>query len=389
MRVMRVMRVSMRVVLAAVFVALAVLPLSAPSVRADDAPTLIAVETDLQLGEATEFTLVYEDESFQGFKVTVPSSAKALHIHTYGCTSGVELYLFLDRPIGSREWDAATYEAATGRFDERLAIDRNSRPRLRAGTYYVYVMSYYEDDEITGTIVATLDDPPPVPSVAKPPYRAMSGLKPLERAFDATVRVDGDLGGGSGSVLTPNGYVLTNLHVLYDDETDSLQADDIYLSFSDDYRRPPRQTHIAELVEYDELLDLALLLITHTIEGAEVSSSLKLTWMQLGDPSKLEFDEALRVIGFPAVGGERDLSSLTLTRGIVSGFSYEDDTMSWIKTDCVINSGNSGGAAVNAEGELIGVPSMTIEDESDVLGYVRPVSAMPAAWRETIKKNLK
>jgi S1-C subfamily serine protease len=52
-----------------------------------------------------------------------------------------------------------------------------------------------------------------------------------------------------------------------------------------------------------------------------------------------------------------------------------------IKTDAEITSGNSGGAAVDAEGRLIGIPASTIENGAGQIGFVHPVALVPEAWR--------
>src|ERR687897_1850015 len=69
----------------------------------------------------------------------------------------------------------------------------------------------------------------------------------------------------------------------------------------------------------------------------------------------MNFGEPVHVFGFPAIGS----GSLTYTVGIVSGFLFEEgiDGTAWINTDAVTSGGNSGGAAVNDAGQLIGVPT--------------------------------
>jgi len=79
------------------------------------------------------------------------------------------------------------------------------------------------------------------------------------------------------------------------------------------------------------------------------------------------------------------LASVTLTRGVVSGF---DTTKSGVvlKTDASIGAGNSGGAALDAGFHLIGVPVGAVEDAevTSQLGYVLPVSLIPAEWKRRI-----
>jgi hypothetical protein len=79
--------------------------------------------------------------------------------------------------------------------------------------------------------------------------------------------------------------------------------------------------------------------------------------------------EEIFVIGFPNIGG----SSITISKGIVSGFTKASG-VSWIKTDASISGGNSGGAAVNEKGELVGVPTMASAGEDGEIVDCRPVT---------------
>ena len=82
--------------------------------------------------------------------------------------------------------------------------------------------------------------------------------------------------------------------------------------------------------------------------------------------------DTIIIIGFPGLGG----SSLTVTRGIHSGIArFTDDPGSFIKTDTEINRGNSGGTAINAAGELIGIPTAGRFDREapGKIGLVRPI----------------
>jgi putative serine protease PepD len=89
--------------------------------------------------------------------------------------------------------------------------------------------------------------------------------------------------------------------------------------------------------------------------------------MRIGDP--------IAILGFPGLGGDTP----TFTRGTVSGFLPDNSIhqdFGWIKTDAEVNRGNSGGMAINANGELIGVPTMAAVD-TEVTGKIseiRPIN---------------
>jgi len=98
----------------------------------------------------------------------------------------------------------------------------------------------------------------------------------------------------------------------------------------------------------------------------------------------------MHVIGFPGVGGFESRTSISVARGIVSGFVTDaDGDLAWIKTDARINMGNSGGAALAGEDLLfVGVPSMEAVIDDDTLGYCRPTTRIPADWMDLILDEL-
>ena len=142
---------------------------------------------------------------------------------------------------------------------------------------------------------------------------------------------------GSGVVVTRDGYVLTNNHVVTGGNPRA-RVDEVSVVLND--KRELR----ARLVGTDEMTDIAVLKIA-------ASDLPALTW---GDSSKLKVAEWVLAVGNPYQLNQ------TVTLGIVSATgrrlggtlaSYED----FIQTDAAINPGNSGGALINARGELIGI----------------------------------
>jgi Do/DeqQ family serine protease len=143
---------------------------------------------------------------------------------------------------------------------------------------------------------------------------------------------------GSGVIVSPDGYILTNNHVVTgEQERVSIQQLDIVVSLGD------KRSMRAQVVGVDPTTDLALLKI-------DAHNLPTMTW---GDSSKLKVAQWVLAIGNPYQLNE------TVTLGIVSALGrnniglaqYED----FIQTDAAINPGNSGGALVSAQGELIGI----------------------------------
>ena len=151
---------------------------------------------------------------------------------------------------------------------------------------------------------------------------------------------------GSGVIISPDGYIITNNHVVAD-------ATDIKVTMSD------RRILSAKLIGTDPLTDLAVI----KIEGSNFPN------VPLGDSSQLHPGQTVLAFGNPF--GFR----FTVTRGIVSALNrpnpYNDDPRKpgqYIQTDAAINQGNSGGPLVNARGEVIGINTFLISPSGSFSG---------------------
>ena len=139
---------------------------------------------------------------------------------------------------------------------------------------------------------------------------------------------------GSGVVITTQGHVVTNYHVIEG-------ASDVQVLSQGQYLR-------AEVVGFDELTDLAVLRVTEDVT---------LPAVKMGDPQQVRVGDWGIVIGNPLGKQFAD----TVTVGVVSALNRELEGSSIVKmlqTDAAINSGNSGGGMFNTKGELIGIPSL-------------------------------
>ncbi len=156
---------------------------------------------------------------------------------------------------------------------------------------------------------------------------------------------------GSGSIISKDGLILTNAHVVDDryDEYDRLGV--AVLNRTD---QPPEMSYLAEVAAVDYALDLAVIRIVSDLDG--VPQEVDLPTVEVGDSDNVEIGDHIRILGYPGIGGE----TITFTDGVVSGFTSERGLTgrAWIKTDATIAGGNSGGMAVNDQGQLIGVPTI-------------------------------
>ncbi len=105
--------------------------------------------------------------------------------------------------------------------------------------------------------------------------------------------------------------------------------------------------------------DLALLHVESDAAGNVIKGSFVFPAIEIADSHKLKLLDDLFIIGFPQKGG----STVTVNRGVVEG---RDILGNWIKTDARVIHGNSGGAAVNSEGKLIGIPTKVVADEQPI-----------------------
>lgn len=148
------------------------------------------------------------------------------------------------------------------------------------------------------------------------------------------------VGTGTGVVFTEDGYIVTNAHVIYDNQYGYGLASEINVLLGDD-------VYEAETIGYDVDCDLAVLKID--AEG--------LAPAEFGDSDKLNLGEDVTAIGNPL---GLDLMN-TVTKGIISGLNrnitINDKSMNLIQTDTAINSGNSGGPLINKYGQVIGINS--------------------------------
>ncbi len=182
---------------------------------------------------------------------------------------------------------------------------------------------------------------------------------------------------GSGTIISPDGLILTNCHVAdpirYGLPAESVPDYDflgIGLTVRSD--RPPQLAYLGKVVQADPYLDLAVMRITHTTDLNPVSGDeLNLPSVEIGTSADLIVGDDINIFGYPGIGGE----TVTFTRGVVSGFSLDAAITgpAWIKTDASISGGNSGGTAVDEGGKLIGVPTQAGVGGDTGLVDCRPV----------------
>ena len=188
--------------------------------------------------------------------------------------------------------------------------------------------------------------------------KSVVGISKLEQSGTSIFLGDSEskLGLGSGIILTDNGYILTNQHVVGN------KYSNCYVTLENG------KSYNGSVVWADSNIDLAIVKIMAN----------DLDYIELGDSDSITLAEEVYAIGNP-IGIE---FQRTVTKGIISGIdrtikldengeeSYMEDL---IQTDATINQGNSGGPLVNQKGELIGINTVKIT-EAEGIGFAVPVN---------------
>ncbi|MCL5429496.1 MAG: serine protease [Chloroflexi bacterium] len=213
-------------------------------------------------------------------------------------------------------------------------------------------------------LAACAAPPAPTPTAAPSPTSTPSQFRNAAVPFEAVVQIwaefydeSGELQigwTGSGTIISGDGLILTNAHVVLPDRYFPVDALVVAQTLSQEQEPEPR--FYAEVLQADAALDIAVIRVTQDYGGNPIdTASLNLPHVPLGDSDQLNLGDALTILGYPGIGGD----TVTLTRGEVSGFTSQPDygQRAFIKTSATIAGGNSGGLAVDDAGELIGVPT--------------------------------
>lgn len=167
-------------------------------------------------------------------------------------------------------------------------------------------------------------------------------------------------GSGSGTVISNDGLIVSNHHVIYDDnEQKPLDTFEICITF--DVQNEPDCSYTARLMDHDKNLDIALLKINNKDIFNQSVTNLKYLDYQT-DATPKEASE-VQVIGYPGSGGD----TITITKGQVSGYDTYNE-YKYFKTDTDFDHGSSGGTALDSEGNFIGIPTY-IRSYAENVGY--------------------
>ena len=279
---------------------------------------------------------------FNRARATVVSSAALLGIALAGCSGS-----FADN-------SPAQVEAASPPPAIATALPRNTAAALPD---FAALVDHYGPAVVNVGVVGKAQPVNDVPGMS--PNDPLNEFfrrfgQPMPRGNQQPAR-----GEGSGFIVSADGYILTNAHVVAD-------ADEVTVKTTD------RREYTAKVVGFDEATDVAVL----KIDGKNLPT------VKIGDPSKLRPGEWVIAIGSP-FGFEN-----SVTAGIVSATSRAmpgGNYTPFIQTDVAVNPGNSGGPLFNMNGEVVGINSQIYSRSG---GYMGLSFAIPIDVASNVQQQL-
>lgn len=226
-----------------------------------------------------------------------------------------------------------------------------------------------------------------------------------EEVTDACVRAavkiimlsDSERGGGStgsGSMIDPRGYVLTNFHVVGHMRPETGRPGTLYnrqnrvhLATVESARQSARPRWHGVVVRGDVRLDLALVRIISDTDGNQVGDH-RFPTVQIAPTERLRPGSRVWAFGFPL-----GVRTINVTEGAIAGFQMNaNDEVAWLRSDAEFNPGNSGGMLVDQRGRLIGVPTRVYHGTQtgralEPVELARPAERVPAEWLQALRRG--
>lgn len=202
---------------------------------------------------------------------------------------------------------------------------------------------------------------------SKKTVRERVSANPLMRQFFGDIpdqeRERKEEGLGSGVIISPDGYILTNNHVVEG-------ADELKVGLADD------REFVAKVIGTDPKTDVAVIKI----------EAENLPVLTLADSDKLRVGDVVFAVGYPLGVGQTVTSGIVSAKGRNQLGLLEGGYESFIQTDASINMGNSGGALVDAKGRLVGINSAIISTSrgSIGLGFAIPINLASSVLQSLI-----
>jgi S1-C subfamily serine protease len=217
------------------------------------------------------------------------------------------------------------------------------------------------------------------------------------RAVRAAVKITAEAGPGqgstgSGSIIDPRGYILTNFHVVGHTHPGDgppgsfINAGNIVrIGVVTDARDSAEERFLGRVVRADIRLDLALIRIYAERDGTPLAANRRFPAITMSTTSRLRPGTRLFAFGFPL-----GVRTINVTSGEMSGFQMNTrEQVAWIRTDAEFNPGNSGGMLLDRQGRLVAVPTAVLSGRGTLepIELARPVERVPEEWRAALRRG--
>lgn len=182
------------------------------------------------------------------------------------------------------------------------------------------------------------------------------------------------VGRGSGTIISSEGHILTNYHVVANPKT-RVAHGVVAVALTTAFDRTPKPACLAYPARgyLDPKLDLAVIKCSTEVNGRPLRRAIRWPKVELGRSAGIIPGDNLYIVGYPAVGG----STISFFAGKVGGFLGGPGVgvRAWIKTDASVSPGVSGGAAFGDDGKLVGIPTRLTwrRGGRTTIGMVRPI----------------
>ncbi|HML24847.1 MAG TPA: trypsin-like peptidase domain-containing protein [Aggregatilinea sp.] len=176
-------------------------------------------------------------------------------------------------------------------------------------------------------------------------------------------------GTGTGTIITPDGLIITNAHVIEG-------ADEVGIALLDDINEVPVYRYYGDVIGYDEDTDVALIAIHTDTDGEPVrAADLNLPYMPTTlSPHDVFRGDSIYIFGYPGIGDDYLVVTTGTIVSVENGDLNGERLPVWYRTDAEIAPGNSGGLVVDTNGEFVGIPTF-VRSETETggrLGGIRP-----------------
>lgn len=341
---------------------------------------LARVDGQLNIGKKISSELGPESGCYRTFELEVPEEVQAVRIDLDRSNADLDIAVRRDRQI--LETDNADGFATELESRETLVLSREHFGDLSQGKWFVDVYSAFNESYTEFDVYVTEGTEAPAALLALPDLDLET--TPAENAMLATVQLGTQTGSASGTIVSSEGLILTNYHViseadqyarLLNDESES----EVVIAISTNPSVPPIEYFRGKVIEKSVKDDLALVKITSGYYGQLLPDGYKFPHVSCRCPSIADLGADIRICGYPVSGAVENNATFSVSSGVLSGFLDGR----YLKTDADIASGNSGGGAFDDQWRLIGVPTMTIEDSDGAgptMGIMMSLDLVPDSW---------